>query len=304
MVTRWIGRLIACVFVLLVVFMTMSLQPIARAEAPDVPPLRVEVTDSGFAFNGMSGDVNIEVQQGQLVEIVFIWNHRGYPAEEHVIVLDGYKLETDKIDASHREATLKFIANKPGTFTFKCDLNCDIHSALQRGRLKVKAAGDSAAANLTATSLRMTPSASTTAGAVVSLMVALKDAKGAPVAKAVVHFYMDAEFAGTRGQMEIGTVKTDANGVAFLEYRPTVPATQQTITASFEGMGVFGESQSTTVLQLSEAPPSAYVIAPIGLDSMRSLAPLVVVAVILVVWLIYAWVLSQVWSISRRQAKK
>jgi len=287
-----------------IALMLMPTPEIATA-AHDKTHITVTIDDAGF--NGKPGDFTIEVDQGQLVELTFVWAHKGYPNEEHVMVLEGYKLEWGQIDSQNRQATLKFIADKPGTFTFKCDLKCDLHDYLQSGRLKVKSGGASGAttAARTATKLTLEPSSWTTKGQSVSLMAVLKDDKGAAVAKAPVQFFVDAEFIGTKGKMEIGVTKTDANGVAFLDYRPTLDLPKHAITAQFEGMGIFADSAMSIELKESGPPSStAYHLESMGLDDIRGAAPFVLVGVVLAVWGTYTFVLSQVFGIFRLRERR
>ncbi len=281
---------------------------LAYAQGPEPVKIRVETVDSGFqcapvsknCLGEQSGDFVIEVAQGSLVELTFVWAHVGYFQEEHVMILEGYKLETDKLTREHPEATLKFIADKAGGFTFKCDLDCDVHDYLQRGHLKVgRGGGGGGAAVFTPTALSLTPSSWVTAGDPVSLTAVLKDAKGAPVPKAEVRFYVDASFVGTKGKMAIGTAKTDANGVAFLDYRPTLATRQQVIMAAFEGMGVYAESQGSIELQEVGVPPAAYTTAPIGLEVIRHWAPTALAAAVLSVWSVFGFVLYQAIGIAR-----
>ncbi|MBI3941976.1 MAG: Ig-like domain repeat protein [Chloroflexi bacterium] len=297
--TKWYRR--AWKYAAVLVALLLALTPWLATAGHIQNHETVEVTDSGF--NGNPGDFIIEVEQGQLVELTFSWAHNAYPREEHIVVLEGYKLETDKINAQNREATLKFIADKSGTFNFKCDRECEVHDYLQKGYLKVKGSGGSnssgAAVARTATTLAVSPSSSVTAGEPVTLMATLKDAKGVPVPKAEVHFYVEAEFAGSKGQMEIGKAKTDANGVAFLDYQPTLAVQQHKIVARFEGMGIYGESQQAIQIQEVGVLPAAYTVAPIGLEAIRHWAPMALVVVLLGVWITFGYVLYQVYAIAR-----
>ncbi len=261
----------------------------------------VKIDDDGF--NG-TGEFTIEVEQGQLVELTFVWAHRAHTQEEHIIVLEGYKLETGKINALHREDAIKFIAEKPGTFTFKCDLDCDLHERLQKGHLKVKAGGSAGGAARTPTNLALTPSSWRTQGEIVSLMTVLKDNKGAPVSKAEVRYFVDAEFVNVKDKMEVGTTKTDANGVAFLDYRPTFTTPKQKITAVFEGMGIYAESQQAIELEETAPLPPAYIPASAGLDDIRRYAPFALAAVVLGVWTTYGFVLFQVFGIFRSRTRR
>lgn len=273
--------------------------PSMAAENPT--RITVQITDSGF--NGKPDNLVIEVEQGAQVELTFVWAHQAYVQDEHIMVLEGYKLETDKLTSQHREATLKFIADKPGTFGFQCDIECDAHDYLQRGTLRVKAgggaSGGASAASRAPTRLSVTPSSSVVAGdEMVVLMAVLRDDKGAPVPKAEVHFFVDTEFAGVKGQMEVAKARTDANGVAFADYQPTLRAEKQVITTRFEGQGLYDESQQVVELHQAGEPPSGISSEPVGLEGLRQWAPTGLAVVVLAVWATLAFVLFQAFSIA------
>lgn len=273
----------------------------AWAQATEPVKFRVEITEAGF--NGSADDFTLEVEQGALVEITFVWAHPTYPLEEHIIVLEKYNLETDKLTAENREATLTFIADKSGTFNFRCDLECELlHDYLQKGYLKVIPKG-SEGATFTPTILSVTPSSWVTGGDPIQLMAVLKDAQGAPVAKAGLRFTLAAEFAGAQGEMEVGRAKTDTNGVAFLDYQPTLGASIHKLTAHFEGMGIYAESQQSVEIQGVGMLPPAYTTPPLGLESIRHWAPQIFAIVVLSVWVIFGYVvygLYRIKAISRR----
>ncbi len=329
--TRWLRRAIKCAAVLMALLFVATPLHMALAHAQAVAEpvkIRVEVTDGGFQPE------TIEVEQGQLVEITFVWAHEAYVQEEHIMVLEGYKLETDKITSEHRESTFKFVADKVGSFNFKCDLECDTHDFLQKGSLKIKAgAGGTAPAGaassggstsaLTPTSVTLNSSA-LTAGGPVTLTAVLRDAGGTPVPKAEVGFYVEADFVGTKSEMEVGRAKTDPQGVATMNYLPTIDASKLKVTARFEGVGIYSESQQAIEIAQNGAPTSAYTEAPIGLEnaptfvwlgsgsqnraasvwswSINHWGPLTIFLVVFGVWLTLAYVLYQVHGISRVSA--
>jgi len=278
---------------------------VAQAQTPpgsETLKIRVEVTDAGF------NPAELEIEQGRLVELTFVWAHIVHTSEEHIIVLEGYKLEWDKINSAQKEATVRFIADKPGTFTFKCDLDCDVHDLLQNGALKVKRGASTSGggqAAFTPTALTLTASTLLTRGESVALMAVLKDTGGAPVSKAQIQFQTEGEFGGVKGPMSLGVAKTDANGVAFLSYRPTLEVDQQVITARFDGLGVYSESKEALAVKQLGIPPSAYFMEPVGLGSIRNEASVALIVAVLAVWATLAFVLFQAVSIiwTRRQTK-
>jgi hypothetical protein len=264
--------------------------------------ISIDVMDGGF--NGVPDDITIEVEQGQLVELTFVWAHKAYIEDEHILVLDGYKLETPKLDSSHKEATLKFVADKIGTFSIHCDLECSAHSALQRLYLKVKPAGSggggTAASARLATTLSIKPSMTLVAtGDAINLLTTLRDKNGAAVPKADIQYFVDTQFAGVKGKMNIGHAHTDDNGVAFFAYRPTLSAGQQRITAQFDTSGLYDESTQSVDIQLVGQPLPAYRQAAIGLEPFRELAPYGLMILVLGIWATFAFVLFQAVSVAR-----
>jgi hypothetical protein len=213
-------------------------------------------------------------------------------------------LETPKIDSGHKEATLKFVADKVGTFAIHCDLECDAHNALQRANLKVKPAGSgggtSAASARLATTLTIKPSMTLVApGDSVNLMTVLRDTNGAPVAKADILYFVDTQFAGTKGKMNIGHTHTDANGLALFDYQPALSDTTQKITAQFDTSGLYDESTGSVDIQLVGQPVPAYRQAAIGLEPFRELAPYALAALVLAIWATFGFVLFQAFSVAR-----
>lgn len=265
-----------------------------RAVADEPLKITVRITDGGFDPG------TVEIEQGKLVELTFVWAHQAKPREEHIMVLEGYKLETEKLTGEHREATLKFVATNPGTFTFKCDSECELHDALQKGVLKVKggSAGGSAAA-LTPTKVSIEPSGISAKSGSVTVAAFLLDSKGDPVPKAEVQFYLEETFVGAKGLVEVGVAKTGPTGLAKLVYKPTHSG-KQNLTARFEGMGVYDASE-----QVVEIPSSRVVEPTIASDGagrlhgIKDWAPLAFLTVIGSVWAAFAFILYQAWSVSR-----
>lgn len=292
----------------------LILTPIVdTVHAQEQEPVRIvlEITDTGYTcqegcdnvlFTENSWGPTIEVSQGQLVELVFVWGHQAYPHERHVMVLEKYNLEWDEITYLNQEASLRLIADKPGTFMFKCDLKCDLHDYMQRGYLNVTPGNEEsgAAARIdTHLALHASPSPWVAAGESVIVQTVLKDKEGAPVPRADILFYMDAEFAGVQQKMEVGKGRTDAGGMAALEFRPTLAMEYQHITAHFEGMGIYAESQEVIELQVFGEPPPAYSLAPIGLESVRFGLSLAFIGVVLCIWLVFGFVAYKIYGIAR-----
>lgn len=306
-------RKVKCLLVLMALLLAAA--PLYTAQAhvmklSQAVQIRVEINDDGFNHNG-GGDFNIDVEQGQVVELTFVWAGEKNPNDEHIFVVDGYNLKSGKINSTQRETTLKFIADKVGTFNFKCDIDCENHDLLQKGHLNVKAAsgggaGAGSEAARTPTSLAVTESAPE-AGAATTLTAVLTDADGAPIPDAEVSFSADAEFVNTKGQMEVGKAKTNANGVVTIDYQP-VPEAQK-ITAHFEAMGLYGASQQTIEITQT-GTGSTYKMAPVGLANapnswaLNHWGPLAILALVVGCWLVFGYVLYQVFGITRSRARR
>ena len=279
--------------------------PISAAEESEALQVRLEITDGGYKclegcenveFTG-PWEYVVEVDQGTLLALTFVWGHQGYVQEEHIMILRGYKLEWDKLDSEHREATVELIADKPGTVRIECDLDCELHDFMSGGHLKVGRGGGTGDVSYTPTSLTISPSTWATGGESVSLMTVLKDDKGSSVPKAEVRFFLDAEFIGLTERMEIGKGKTDANGVVFFEFQPTMAMREQVITARFDGGGVFDESEQSIEILETGVPPSGYEQEAAGLESIADRGPMALSIAIIAVWLVFAFVLYQALSI-------
>jgi plastocyanin len=289
---------LAAITVVMAAFLLAAATGASNALAADPVKITVKTTDTGFQPN------DIEVPQGSVVELTFLWDHKSYPNEEHIIVLEGYKLEADKIDSLHKEATIKFIADKPGTFTFKCDLECDLHDALQKGQLKVVAgAGGGAAPVLTPTKFVVDPSGVTVRGDTVTLVGFLKDDKGNPVTKAEVAFFVEKTFAGTKASVEVGAAKTGPTGLAKLTYQPRRTEADK-VTIRFEGVGIYAPVEQIIDVPSMVAPGTGFTEAPKTLASIRAGAPFVLVMVMSAIWLTFAGILYTAWTVSRVRARR
>ncbi len=286
-------------------FLTLF-SPAALAQDGGAIKIRVATVDNGFkcdpapsvnCLGDQDGDFVIQVPQGSLIEVTFVWSHLSYPQEEHIILLEGYKLETDKLTSGHREETITFIADMAGSFNLKCDLECDVHDLLQRGQLKVSRGGAASAPSFTKTSLSLTPSLWVTIGDPVQLMAVLTDVSGKPVPKSGISFVLNSAFAGTTAKMALGEARTDANGVAFFEYRPTLDMKQHAITASYEGGGIYDGSGQSVVIEQLGPPPLAYETEPPGLEGFRVAARRGLFAGAIAVWVLLGAVILRAVSI-------
>ena len=289
------ARLRLLLAVLLVAISVGSLVVASTASAEDAVKITVKVTDTGFDPS------TVEVTQGQSVELTFLWAQTAHPDDEHIMVIDGYKLETDKIDRLHTTTTVKFIATKSGTFNFACDMECDIHSALQHGTLTVKAAA-SGGASLTASKIQIDPVKNVTVkGGLVSVLATLTDKDGQPIPKAELAFFVESQFAGTTGLMEVGTAETGPAGIAQLSYHPSVQTAEKMI-VKFEGLGVYDVTETTVNLPGSPSFGTAVTSSDDTLHGIKSWAHLGFVLVVGGVWVAFGFILFQVWKVSKAPA--
>lgn len=265
-----------------------------EAKADDEPvQITVEVTDNGFVPD------TVEVPQGALVELTFVWANSGDPQEQHIIVLKDYKIESNQIDFENRESTVKFVATESGTFTFKCDLECTSHDYLQNGQLVVvPGGGGSGSAALTPTNLKIDPAGVSVRGDTVSLIASLQDADGNPVPKAELKFYLEETFVATTSLVEIGAAETDDTGFARITYKPTHEGAAN-LTAKFTGAGVYDASETLVEVPSSPAfaPPPLEKTTELG--GLRSWAPAGFLLLMCGIWAMFAFSLFKAWSVSR-----
>lgn len=274
-----------------------------RVEPPGahpMDPLQVTVSVSYKGLNEQKG-LEIEAAAGQQVEITFVWADDAVPDNAHRLLLRGYELRTGLIDSENREQTLRFVADRSGTFELVCDWRCEGHKeALQSARLVVRDPHASmgpatlAAPNLVLARVAAPPAGAAPEGATepVTILATLTDRAGQPVAAAPVRFSLWTSFGGVEGEMEIGDRFTDEQGVASLEY---VPATvgEHEFVARFAGSDILAPGEQRLRITVERAV-GAYVVAPRGLDLVARYAPLAIAFVVLGIWSTFAYVLYQV----------
>ncbi len=292
-------RLIQSTVILLVALMAVLPMASKSAVADDGPTkITVKVTDAGF------DPATITVTQGASVELTFLWSQTQNVGDEHIIQLSGYNLASDKIDRNNKSATIKFIATKSGNFGFSCNIECEVHSSLQTGTLKVTAGGGGgAAAALTPTKFTVDPAAGIALqGDHVSILGTLTDKDGKPVSKADVTFLIKEQFAGTSGLMEVGTAKTGADGTAQFVYRPTTPDAA-TMVVHFDGQGIYDASDASVDLPASRNFVPTLTTEKEDILTFKFWAKIGFVLVIGGVWSTLLFILFQAFGISRVKAR-
>ncbi len=102
---------------------------------------RVEVSRNGF--NGEAQDFHIEVEEGQEVEITFIYGDGDFSQNNpHVIIIPDYGIETSLIDENNPEVTVRFTATGHGEIAFMCsNVQCVGHANLLGGKIVIDESG-------------------------------------------------------------------------------------------------------------------------------------------------------------------
>lgn len=282
----------------LVLFALLGLTfPLARHAHADSEPEKftINVTDTGF------DPATIEVDQDATVEITFVWDQASYPDDVHIIIFKDFKVESQQIDTEHRETTVRLVANQSGTFTFKCDVECDAHDYLQAGKLVIKPSGSGGSgggSGLVPTEMVVQPSSVAIEGDAVSVLTQLIDDEGNPIPKADLRFMVEETFVGTTSFVEVGAAQTNDTGFARFSYKPThtEPAN---LVVQFDGAGVYDATQ------LNVQVPGSNSFHPVQLDehesaaTLRSWAPTGLVVLFLSVWSVLGFALYKAWSMSR-----
>ncbi len=105
------------------------------AEAPlphehEKATFRVEV--SRYGFNQTPGEFRFEVEEGQEVEITFVYGDDDLAQNNpHSISVPNYGIKTSVLDRDNPEVTLRFTARETGEVAFMCVLaDCTGHHNL------------------------------------------------------------------------------------------------------------------------------------------------------------------------------
>ncbi|TAK76617.1 MAG: hypothetical protein EPO16_06925 [Dehalococcoidia bacterium] len=260
----------------------------AAAQTAEPVKIRVPITEQGF--NDKPGNFTINVRQGQLVEITFVWDQKIHMGDEHVFVLDGYNLETKTINASDREATWSFVADKAGTFRIKCDLECEIHDVLKSALLIVTPAGAAAPAGAAGATgpdsrpksqLAIVAPVGSARGSQVDISVTASDAKGAPIPAARIVLAETVQFYGLDPQtVEVASATTGKDGVAVLQYLPRRTG-ERALKVMLDGNAARAPSSLDLKLTIGDGPATYLVEPPAGIPGVNRF---LVSAIIVTVW--------------------
>jgi len=252
--------------------------------------LTFEVTYKGF--NGQKGTV-IPVSVGQDVKLTFVWADKAVPDNSHRILIKGYNVRTPLLTPENPQATITFVADKAGTFEVACDWRCEGHENIQA---VLRVTGEGAAAGATTATAITLKTATNDEARSMTFTATLRDTDGSPLANAVLLFYLEKELAGYKGQAEIGSASTDKDGVAVIEFAPSVHGLQKG-GVRFEGLGRYASAE--TKFEVNTEHLRNFTVAPKGLEPVRQWAPVVLFMVVVGVWLTIGYVVFNILAIPR-----
>ncbi|MEW6232151.1 MAG: c-type cytochrome [Chloroflexota bacterium] len=206
-------------------------------------PIRVEVSRNGF--NNTPGEFRLEAEEGQEVEITFVYGERDLTQNNpHQILVTGYNIDTGILDQENREVTVRFTATGAGEVSFMCILPCLGHSNLLGGRIVIQPTAKPAA-EAAGVTRRLDAPAQARSGRPLSLRALVEDGQGKPVGGTPVKFFIKVDFF-VNGLMEIGEAMTNDHGVAVLEYTPRLTGDIRVV-ARHEGGGRKATETATTI---------------------------------------------------------
>ena len=140
---------------------------------------------------------------------------------------------------------------------------------------------------------------SVVSGTPLELAVTLLDPAGNPIAGALISFSIPTEFLNNTGDMDIGWARTNADGVASLDYAPRIEGERE-IVASFDGNEIFTPSSITETLMVEQGPVSYRELSPVRVPGANKW---MAAAVLLVVWGLFLSSLVRIWLIARIGAR-
>jgi rusticyanin len=97
-----------------------------------------EIYVSYLGFNGTSGNLDLNVKQGDSVSIKFVWNDTTLGFDNaHQLEVQGYGVISAVIDQGLPASVIQFTASKAGSFQINCIIPCEGMANLQNGWLIV-----------------------------------------------------------------------------------------------------------------------------------------------------------------------
>lgn len=306
----------------LVAVSALSLQALPPALAHGMPEMltekqfTIEVSRNGFRvldgpIHQMKGETHLAINQGDQVTITFIYADTDYEKNNpHRIAIGRMRVDSGILDAENPRRTVNFIARRDGEALFRCVKLCEGHKRLQDGRLMVQAVAGAVAAE--PTTLAVDIPREMVRGRETALAAVLTDAAGNPVQDASISFLVKSDFF-VQDWMEVGEATTDSSGVAVTRYTPAQTDDFQ-LQASFPGDSAYQASEVSFNIRLVGAP--RLYEPDVGLDVPKlgpkgvafggapgfrvpPVAGIALSVLVLGIWSIYLFVVSQVYRISR-----
>jgi hypothetical protein len=298
--------------------LAISATPSQALSISSAEPQRFVIVVSRQGFNGTADALSVTVQQGDLVNITFLYGDYDLPVDNpHAIMIDGYGIKTVNIDRSNPKATVQFVADSSGTFSFYCYIPClGMENLL--GHLIVTPAQNQA---LPSTLDLAVMNANSKSGFFL-ISATVKDTSGQPLTAIPVKFYENTSF----GRLLLGTAPTNSQGVAVLNYTSSRTGKVQII-AENPGSTQYAESSKSIFLtmpsrtngahpggqiylgvrQLSQPSNIFYGIpyppnlAMIGVPRLTNIITITLVGVIVLsVWSTYAYLARQIAGLPRQ----
>ena len=264
---------------------------------------RVEVSKNGFknisenASENTSGELRLEVQEGQEVEITFVYAENTSGDNPHILYISGYKIQTETMSKDNPEVTVKFTANKTGEFAITCIMECSGHQNLQDGKLVVLPATESGSESISTVTLVMEAPDQTETGQTLTLVALVKDELDKPVADAQVKFFVESDLF-IKNLMEIGEMVTNEQGLAKIDYIPSQAGVLRVV-ARYEAGSNLGQVETEKDVKITGSSKSFYqTLVGIHFPNSFYIWMIMIVVVIIGIWGTFLYVLSQVLYIS------
>lgn len=295
---RHILIIFTLILVFLIIFPGMALaQDSTTGTQQNIKTFRVMVGEKGF--NDSPEILRLEVEEGQEVEITFVYADNRY--NPHRIRIAGYNIDTGVLDQDNPEVTVRFIANRTGEVIFNCVLLCGGHENLQGGIIAVRPAIKTGVMPTIALSLKAPDQAET--GQTFTLTASTKDERGEPVAGSLIKFLVESNFF-VNGLMQIGEAVTNERGVAKFDFVPNQPGALR-IVAQYELESGANPIEQEKMVNITGSNISLYQTrAGINFPYGFYLWILFLVSIVVGIWGTFLYVLYQVMHISRGTGTK
>lgn len=259
------------------------------------------VVVSRQGFNGSSDSMNIQVNQGDRVRMLFVYGDSDMmQSNGHEMTIDGYNIVTDTINKKDPTTLVEFTAGQAGKFVFYCSKPCVGMENLQNGTLEVKPAK---VTETIKTSIAIKHLEIHHSKILLHVISTLADDKRRPVEGVLVHFFVSTTF----GMMKIGSNTTRSDGTAHLTH-PLASVWEMKVGVHFDGNGIYQASDATTSFLPDESVAEVAATLPyvsgqnkfvdlrlIGIEPLQGAIMAIVVALIVgSVWSTYTYVLRQI----------